>query len=81
MSQGVTSYTRTETAISVGGTTMVLIEIKNGKIGGEVYMQACRGYEITTEELVEKNPTFLAQGAPTFLLCLSGESRPSSNRK
>jgi len=81
MSQGVAAYTRTDTAISVDGTSMVLIEMKNGKTGGEVYMQACRGYEITTEELVEKNPMFLEQGAPTFLLCLNGESGPSSNRR
>ena len=81
VSQGAVTYTRTDTTISVDGTTMALIEMKNGKTGGEVYMQACRGYEITTEELVEKNPTFLKQGAPTFLLCLNGESRLSSNRR
>ena len=81
MSQEATAYTRTEMTISVDGIAMVLIEIKNGKAGGEVYMQACRRYEISTEELVKKNPTFLEQGAPTFLLCLNGESGLSSNRR
>ena len=76
MSRGVAAYTRTDTTISVNGTTMALTELKNGKTGGEVYMQACRRYEITTEELAEKNPKFLERGAPTFILCLNGESRP-----
>ena len=81
MSQGVTTYTRTDMSISVDGIAMVLMEIKNGKIDGEVYMQACRGYEISTEELVKKNPTFLEQGAPAFLLCLNGEFGSSSKRR
>jgi hypothetical protein len=81
MSQGVTAYTGADTTISVNGATMALIEIKNGKTGGKGYMQACRGYDINTEELVEENQTFLKQGAPTFLLCLSGESGLSSNRR
>ena len=80
-SQGVTTCTRTNMTISVDGIAMVLMEIKNGKFGGEVYMQASRRYEINTENLVKKNPTFLQQGAPTFLLCLSGKSGPSSNRR
>ena len=73
ISQVVAAYTRTNTTISVNGTTIVLIEMKNGKTNGEVYMQACRGYEITTEELEEKNPHFLKHGAPAFILCLNGE--------
>ena len=58
MLQRVPAYTRTDTTIPVNGTTMVLMEIKNGKTGGEVYTQACRGYKIATEELVEKNTNF-----------------------
>jgi hypothetical protein len=45
MSQGVTACTNT--TISVYGTAMVLIEMKNGKTGGEVYMQACRATKST----------------------------------
>jgi hypothetical protein len=69
--KGAATSTRTDATISTNGTTMVLIEIKNGK-NGDAYMQACRGYEITTQELTEKNPNFVACGAPTFILCLSG---------
>lgn len=72
-SQGVGMFTRTDMAILTNETTIALIEIKNHKSGGEVYLQACRRYEIRTEELVDENPTFLERGAPAFLLCLNGE--------
>lgn len=62
---------RTDATISVKGITMVLIEIKGGT-KGNAYMQASRGYEVTTEELTKKNPRFLARGAPTFIACLTG---------
>ena len=73
-SQEATASTRTDTTISVNGTTMVLTEVKNGK-NGDAYMQASRRYEITTESLKEKNPIFLSRGAPTFIACLNGSSR------
>ena len=73
MSQRIARPTRTDSIISENGTTMALIEITNHKTGGEVYLRACRGYEITTEELVDQNPNFLKCGAPAFLLCLNGE--------
>ena len=72
--QGTTASTRTGTTISVNEIVMVLIEVKNGK-NGDAYMQASRGYELTTESLTEKNPTFLSRGAPTFIACLNGSSR------
>jgi hypothetical protein len=70
--QGTTASTRTDATISEKETIMVLTEIKNGKSSGDPYMQACRGYEINTEALREKNPNFLARGAPTFICCLNG---------
>ena len=70
-SKGAATFTRADVTISINGTTLVLIEIKNGK-NGDAYMQACRGYEMTTQELTEKNPNFVACGAPTFILCLNG---------
>ena len=81
MSPRVLAYTQNDMTISVNGTIMLLIEMINGKTGGEVYMQACRGYKIATEALVEKNTNLLACGAPTFLLCLNSESVPSPNRR
>jgi hypothetical protein len=68
--QGTAASTRTD--ISERGTIMALTEIKNGKSGGDSYMQASRRYERNTEELREKNPDFLACGAPTFICCLNG---------
>jgi len=70
-SQGVTASTRTDVTFSVNGITMALTEIKNGK-KGDAYVQANRGYEVITEALAEKNPKFLARGAPTFISCLNG---------
>lgn len=74
MSQESMASTRIDTTISVKGTTMVLIEVKNGK-NGDAYMQASRRYEVTTESLTEQNPIFLSRGAPTFIACLNGSSR------
>lgn len=68
-----TTFTRTGMAILTNETTIALIEIRNHKSGGEMYLQVCRGYEIRTEELVDENPTFLKRCAPAFLLCLNGE--------
>jgi len=70
-SQGVKVSTRTDVTLSVNGITMALTEIKNGK-KGDAYMQANRGYEVITKALAEKNPKFLARGAPTFISCLNG---------
>ena len=70
-SKGAATSTRADVTISINGTAMVLIEIKNGK-NGDAYMQACREYEITTQELTEKNPNVVTCSAPTFILCLSG---------
>jgi hypothetical protein len=79
--QGSTASTRTDSTISVYGITIVLTEIKNGKNGGDAYMQGSRGYEINTQELSEENPNFLACGAPTFICCLNGQFRLYLNRQ
>ena len=79
--RGAIVSTRKDMTISSKGTSMVLIEIKNGK-DGDAYMQASRGYEVVTEELAKnKNKSnFVARGAPTFICCLSGQSRFTLNR-
>ncbi|PVF92683.1 hypothetical protein CPB86DRAFT_716993 [Serendipita vermifera] len=51
----------------------MIIEIKNGKSGGDTYMQASRRYEMNTEALREGDPEFLACGAPAFICCLNDE--------
>jgi hypothetical protein len=72
--QGNTVSTRIDATISVDGIIMVHTEVKNGKNSGDPYMQGSRGYELNTQELSrsEKNPKFLACGAPTFICCLNG---------
>ena len=74
MSQGTAVSTRTDTTVSVNEVAMMLTEVKNGK-NGDAYMQGCRGYEVITESLTEKNPIFLSRGAPTFIACLNGSFR------
>ncbi|PVF96185.1 hypothetical protein CPB86DRAFT_816556 [Serendipita vermifera] len=73
--QGIKASTRTDASIleKEKGVVMVLTEIKNGKVTGDAYMQASRGYEINTETLKEKHRDFLACGAPTFICCLEDE--------
>ena len=78
--QGATVSTRTDMTISANGTSMVLIEIKNGK-EGDGYMQASRGYEVVTEELAQNKQKFVHHGAPMFICCLSGQSRFTLDRR
>ena len=71
-SRGATTFTRTDTTISVNGIVMLLIEAKNERVRN-TYMQASRAHEFIAEALTEKNSRFLTHGAPVFISYLNSQ--------
>lgn len=57
---------------SINGILCIIREDKEPGDGGDAYMQIARDFQLYVSHLLKKEDLILEDGAPTFLLCISG---------